>query len=121
MIFFLLTRSATTPPIREKIAEGSLDELLSSKSNGTYVIRFEGNMIGFVNALWAGGELVEQKELPNNRFEVKVAMKEGKTIDDLMQSLLGNVKVESIAEWKPTMQEVFIDLVTASNSKTEES
>jgi ABC-2 type transport system ATP-binding protein len=98
------------------IAEGTIDELLSSKQKGLYVIRFEGNMIGFVTALWAGFELVDQKELAPNKFEVKVALKGESTIDNLMQVLIGNVKVESIAELKPTMQEVFIQLVTESNA-----
>jgi len=95
----------------KKIAEGSISELREARKMGQYMIRFRGNMISFVNALWTGFELVEKKELGDDRFEALLTMRGDSTFEDLLSVLMGQVKIEAAWEALPSMQEVFIDLV----------
>ena len=78
---------------------------------GEFKVRFSGNMIGFVNALWTGFEIVEQKQLPDNRFEVDVKLRNATGINDLMQALMGQVEIESIEVKTPSMHDVFLKAI----------
>lgn len=100
----------------KKVAEGSISELREAQKTGHYSVRFKGNMIAFVNALWTGFELVEKKELGDDRFEALLAMRGGSTFEDLLSVLMGQVKIEAAWEALPSMQEVFIDLVQPEKS-----
>lgn len=94
-----------------KVAEGSISELREAQKKGHYSVRFKGNMISFVNALWTGFELIEKKELGDDRYEVLLAMRGESTFDDLLTVLIGQVKIEAAWESLPSMQDVFINLV----------
>jgi ABC-2 type transport system ATP-binding protein len=100
----------------QKIAEGSISELRESQKTGHYSVRFKGNMISFVNALWTGFELVDKRELGDDRYEVLLAMRGESTFDDLLSVLIGQVKIEAAWESLPSMQDVFINLVQPTNT-----
>jgi ABC-2 type transport system ATP-binding protein len=102
-----------------KILEGRVNELRDEHKTGHYTVRFEGNMIGFVNALWSGFEIMETREFGNNRFEADLAMRGDSSIDNLMSVLMGHVKVEAIFEKLPGMQEVFIQAIQAAQNEEE--
>lgn len=95
----------------KKVAEGSVSDLRDEQKTGHYSVRFKGNMISFVNALWTGFELVDKRELGDDRFEVVLAMRGESTFDDLLSVLIGQVKIEAAWESLPSMQDVFINLV----------
>ena len=97
--------------VSKKVAEGSISNLREKQKTGHYSVRFKGNMISFVNALWTGFELVDKRELGDNRFEVLLAMRGDNTFDDLLNVLIGQVKIEAAWEALPSMQDVFIGLV----------
>ena len=99
-----------------KIAEGSVSELRDAQKTGHYSIRFKGNMISFVNALWTGFELVDKRTLGDDRYEVVLAMRGESTFDDLLSVLIGQVKIEAAWESLPSMQDVFIKLVQPANT-----
>ncbi|PHR32843.1 MAG: ABC transporter ATP-binding protein [Fluviicola sp.] len=99
-----------------KIAEGSVSELRDAQKTGHYSIRFKGNMISFVNALWTGFELVDKRTLGDDRYEVVLAMRGESTFDDLLSVLIGQVKIEAAWESLPSMQDVFIELVQPANT-----
>jgi ABC-2 type transport system ATP-binding protein len=94
----------------ELIASGSISELREAK-NGIYAVRFKGNMISFVNALWTGFEIIDKDVLGDDRFEVRVKMRNDSSFEDLLKVLIGEVKIEAAWEVLPSMQDVFIDLV----------
>lgn len=94
-----------------KVTEGSISELQGAQKMGLYSVRFKGNMIAFVNALWTGFELVEKKEHGDNRFTVSVSMRNDSSFEDLLKVLIGQVQIEAAWEVLPTMQDVFIKLV----------
>lgn len=104
----------------KKIAGGSVSELQDAKKSGQYAIRFRGNMIVFVNALWTGFEVVDKDILGDDRFVVYLKMRGDSTFDDLLKVLIGQVKIEAAWEVRPSMQDVFIDLVTPKNEGSDE-
>jgi ABC-2 type transport system ATP-binding protein len=95
----------------KKIAEGSISELQEAKKAGIYAVKFRGNMIAFVNALWTGFEIIDKDILGDDRFVVRVKMRGENSFEDLLKVLIGQVKIEAAWEVLPSMQDVFIDLV----------
>lgn len=95
----------------KKVLEGNVHEIRSERSGDLYAIRFQGNMIAFVNALWAGYELVRSENVSDNQFVAYVKMRNESTFDDLLKTLIGEIKIE--AAWKvlTSMQEIFIEEV----------
>lgn len=100
----------------KKVAEGSVSELREKQKSGLYTIRFRGNMISFVNALWTGFELVDKRSLGDDRYEAVLSMRGESTFDDLLSVLIGQVKIEAAWETLPSMQDVFIQLVQPTNT-----
>jgi ABC-2 type transport system ATP-binding protein len=94
-----------------KILEGSVSKIKDERKNGTFAIRFRGNMISFVNALWTGFELIDKELLSENRYIAYVKMRQTNDFQDLLKTLLGQVEIEAAWEVSPSMQEIFIDLV----------
>lgn len=95
----------------KKVLEGNVYDLRSQKGEDIYAIRFRGNMIAFVNALWIGFELVGKEELSSDTTVAYVKMRNESTFEDLLRTLLGQVEIE--AAWKvlTSMQEIFIQEV----------
>lgn len=103
-----------------KIAEGSVTELREQRKSGVYAVRFRGNMLSFVNALWTGFEVVDKDVLGNDRYVVRVRMRNESNFEDLLKVLMGQVKIEAAWEMLPDMQEVFISLVQRKEESHEE-
>jgi ABC-2 type transport system ATP-binding protein len=95
----------------KKLAEDSVWNLRDSQKCGEFSIRFSGNMIAFANALWTDFELIDKKELGDGRFLAVVKMRGKNQINDLLNALMGQIKIEAVEERIPTMQEVFMNLI----------
>jgi ABC-2 type transport system ATP-binding protein len=95
----------------KKILEGRISEIQESRKTGEYAVKFRGSMIAFVNALWIGFELVDKEILGDDRFIARVKMRGENNFEDLLRTLLGQVKIEAAWEVLPSMQDVFIDMV----------
>ena len=100
----------------KKIAEGSISELQAEFKSGLYSIRFRGSMIGFVNALWTGFELVDKEILGDDKFVATVKMRRDNSFQDLLKVLIGQIEIEAAWEVLPSMQDVFIRKVSGDNS-----
>jgi len=96
----------------KKLAEDSVWNLRAAQKSGEFSIRFSGNMIAFANALWTDFELIEKNELGDNRFLTVVKMRGNNQINDLLNALMGQIKIEAVEERIPTMQEVFMNLIS---------
>ncbi len=94
-----------------KIAEGKVSTLQEERKDGLYAVRFRGSMIAFVNALWTGFEVVDKDILGDDRFVVRVKMRNNSSFEDLLKVLIGQVNIEAAWEVLPSMQDVFIQLV----------
>lgn len=104
----------------EKLLEGRIDELRESNQDGLYKITFEGNMLSFANALWAGYEIVDKQEIGENRFLVYLKMRRENEVNDLLQTVMEAVKVLSVELVLPSMEKVFVNTINAQNEKTNE-
>jgi ABC-2 type transport system ATP-binding protein len=100
----------------KKIMEGRVSELQDAAKNGEYAVKFRGTMIGFVNALWTGFELIDKEILGDDRFIARVKMRGDNQFEDLLQVLLGQVKIEAAWEVLPSMQELFINAVSENKN-----
>jgi len=95
----------------KKLAEDTVWNLREQHNQGTYLVRFKGNMIGFVNALWTDFELLGHEEIGDNRFLAKLKMRGESNMNDLIRALVGKVDIELIEKKLPSMQEVFVDII----------
>ena len=99
-----------------KMCEGEVIDLRESIKKGHYALRFQGNMIAFVNALWTDFELIDKKELGSNRFEATVSMRSSAEFEDLLKVLIGQVKLEAAWEVMPSMHDVFLTNVQSTET-----
>jgi ABC-2 type transport system ATP-binding protein len=99
----------------KKIAEGTISELQGAQRTGLFAVRFRGNMLTFVNALWTGFEVHDTTEHGDNRYTVRVRLRNESSFDDLLKVLIGQISIEAAWEVLPTMQDVFIKLVTPAD------
>jgi ABC-2 type transport system ATP-binding protein len=102
----------------KKILEGKVSDLQQERKKGDYAVRFRGNMIAFVNALWTGFELVDKEILGDDRFIAKLKMRGENSFEDLLRALIGQVQIEAAWEILPSMQDIFIEMVTAEKEVT---
>ena len=102
----------------KKIAEDRISTLQEERKKGLLAVKFKGNMLSFVNALWTGFEIVDKEELGNDRYVVRVKLRGENNFDDLLKTLIGQIKIEAVWEVTPSMQEVFIDLVQPEMKET---
>jgi ABC-2 type transport system ATP-binding protein len=99
-----------------KVLEGNVKDIRSSYRSLTYQLRFKGEMISFVNALWANFELIE-KSSDNDEHTVSVKLGEGKTLNDLLSTVLPVCQIEEVKEQIPGMNEIFIQAVQQSTQE----
>lgn len=103
----------------KKIMEGRVSELQEAARSGEYAVKFRGSMIAFVNALWTGFELIDKEILGDDRFIARVKMRGENQFEDLLQTLIGQVKIEAAWEVLPSMQELFIEAVSEKEQQSE--
>ncbi len=97
----------------KKILEGSVVQLREDRKDGRYAVKFKGNMLAFTHALWTGFELLDKEELSKDRFIAYVAMRSENNFQDLLKTLIGQIEIEAAWEVLPSMQQIFIELVTS--------
>lgn len=100
----------------EKILDGAITDVKDTYRSNVSEIVFKGNMIAFTNALWTGFELLEKRE-ENGRNIVKVKMLDGNTVNVLLKVLVNEVEVVSVHEVLPSMNDIFIQVVSEKNNE----
>ncbi len=100
----------------KKILDGKVTDLQESAKTGEYAVKFQGNMIAFVNALWTGFEMVDKEVLGADRYLVKLKMRGENNLEDLLKTLLGQIKIEAVWEVLPSMQDIFVNEVQSKNT-----
>lgn len=94
-----------------KVLEGNIDAIRSERGGEIYAVRFKGSMIAFVNALWTGFELVEKEEVNSETFIAYVKLRNDSTFEDLVKTVIDEVKIEGAWKVMTSMQEIFIQEV----------
>ncbi|MCB0477557.1 MAG: ATP-binding cassette domain-containing protein [Crocinitomicaceae bacterium] len=95
----------------EKILDGNVADLKEKVEEKIFSIQFKGIMMAFANALWAGYEIIDKKDLGNERAKVWLRMRQGNKINDLFDTVKNVVEIEAVQEEKPTINEIFIAAV----------
>ncbi len=78
-------------------------------------MEFNGNMIAFANALWAGFELLEREQVEPNHFRSRVKLLGNNTTNNLLSALIPHVEIRSVREIIPSMNDIFIEVVQSQN------
>lgn len=102
----------------KKILEGAVADIRESRKTGEIAIKFRGSMIAFVNALWTNFELVDKEILGDDRFIARLKTRGETNFDDLLRAMMGQVRIEAVWEVLPSMQDIFIELVTTKPEGT---
>lgn len=97
------------------IIEGEITAIKTEMKKAEFLVKFSGSLIGFINSLWTGYELVKKKSIDEKHHEVILKMRHGNQIENLFETIKNDVKIEAIVEKLPTLQEIFIDLVESKN------
>lgn len=101
-----------------KILDGSLADIRQQFRTQTYRIEFKGNLVSFTNALWAGAELIEKKQI-ESQCEVTLRLLGNNTINNLLSAVLPVCEIVSVNEIIPSMNDVFINMVKSNNENAE--
>lgn len=108
----------------EKILDGSVKEIRQQYKSNSFQISFKGNVMGFTNALWSGGEIIDKKSDEDVHTLIIKMLRQTKP-NDLLRAVLDQVEVLSFNEIVPTMNDIFISAVenkqavNTQNSDTE--
>ena len=100
----------------KKILEGKVETIKNKYRADLYEIAFEGNMISFTTALWAGYTLVKHEGEKNN-YKATIKCDGKQSINDLLAVLLPAVKIKSVIEVLPSMHDIFIQKVQEINEQ----
>lgn len=99
----------------EKILDGSVKEIRKMYRTNTFKIAFKGNPLGFTNALWAGGEVLEKTaEEDVHTFVIKLAPNFSSS--NFLQAVLPTCEIVSFNELVPSMNDIFIRKVNEGNA-----
>lgn len=95
----------------KKILDGNVDEIKHQYRSNSYEIVFVGNMIAFSNALWTGFEILSSStEHGKTTVNVK-GTSPNTSVNTLIGALVSQVKIISVNEHTPSMNEIFIQKV----------
>jgi ABC-2 type transport system ATP-binding protein len=98
----------------EKILDGSVKEIRKAFRTHTYKVVFQGNILGFTNALWTGAEIIE-KHSENDVHTVTVKLLNGVTSSQMLRAVLPECEIFSFSEIVPSMNDIFIRKVSEGN------
>ncbi|MGZ3861642.1 MAG: ABC transporter ATP-binding protein [Bacteroidia bacterium] len=91
----------------KKILEGSVKEIRKNYRSNIYDVNFKGNLMGFTNALWSGGEILE-KHSEGDTHDVRIKLLGNNKPNDLVKIILGMGEINSLKEVVPSMNDIFI-------------
>jgi ABC-2 type transport system ATP-binding protein len=90
-----------------KILDGSVKEIRRNFRSNTYDIHFKGNLMGFTNAMWTGGELLDKKS-DGEFHDVRVRLLGNTKPNDLLKAVMPFAEINSLHEVIPSMNDIFI-------------
>jgi len=95
----------------EKVLDGSVKEIRKRFRTNTYTVNFNGTMMGFTNAMWAGAKLIDHKSEDSNTHFAKVQLLAENKPNDLLQAVLPIAQITAFNEVIPSMNDIFIQSV----------
>jgi ABC-2 type transport system ATP-binding protein len=98
----------------KKILEGTVKNIRKKFKTNIYEVRYVGHPIVLANGLWGGYELIKS-ENEDDHLYAKIKIPEGKEPNQLLQSLLSEVQIVGFSEFVPSMNDIFIKVVSDQN------
>jgi ABC-2 type transport system ATP-binding protein len=95
-----------------KILDGPLADIRQQNRTHVYELDFRGSMPAFANALWAGAEIIEQKQ-QGDTHSIQLKLLGGNSANDLFRAILPVCEIVRFSEVIPTMNDIFISTVQA--------
>ncbi len=100
-----------------KVLDGKVSEVKKEFSKNIYNIDFNGNMIGFANALWTNFELIEKESFDANNHRAQVQLLNNNSLNSLLKVLIDNdIDIKQVEEQIPSMSDIFIEVVNQNNN-----
>ncbi|MEI6019997.1 MAG: ATP-binding cassette domain-containing protein [Bacteroidota bacterium] len=99
----------------QKILDGSVKEIRKTFKSNTYNISFKGQAMGFVNALWAGAEVINKRTEDGIHYYTIKALNNLQP-NQLLQAVLPTCELLSFNEVIPSMNDIFIQKVNEGNA-----
>lgn len=100
----------------KKILDGKVSDVKKEFSKNIFDIQFEGNMIGFANALWTNFELIDKKSFDQNNHQASVKLLGNSSLNELLKALIdGGISIKQVTEVIPSMDDIFIEVVNQNN------
>jgi ABC-2 type transport system ATP-binding protein len=99
------------------VVTGQVQTLKNQYNQGMYEVEFKGNMIAFTNALWAGFELVERKQLGNEHFVAYLKMIGNNDLNSMANVTMPFVKLQRMQPVLPTMNDIFLSAVQSGTTE----
>lgn len=104
----------------QKLLEGKIQGLREQYDEGIFNITFKGNMLAFTTALWTGFEIIDKKDHAEDVFSVYIKMRHDNEVNDLLNAVIGQVKIISVEAVLPTMEKVFVKTINAQKEQVNE-
>ena len=99
----------------KKILDGPVKDIRKQFKSNMFEIEFAGSMMGFTNALWTHGKLVDHTVEGENCKALVQLMGETKS-NQLLQAVIPVAEIHSFKEIIPSMNDIFITKVNEGNS-----
>jgi ABC-2 type transport system ATP-binding protein len=96
------------------ILDGEVDEIKTRYKTNLFEISFTGNMEKVTSVLQEKFEILDQRQVKHLNY-IRVKMHEKHSGNELLSELLPYVPIHSFSEVLPSMNEIFINVVEASN------
>ncbi len=100
------------------ILDGSVKDIKNKFRTQTYEVVFDGHGMDLGISLWANFELVSTRDVEGNKV-AHIKLLNGRSLNDLLGSLLPNVYIISVRELVPDMDQIFIEAVQKFNAEHE--
>lgn len=101
------------------VLEGKVKEVKERFKEHVYDVNFKGQMLGFTNALWAGYELIDHREIDNGMRAARIRMLGENKVNDLLTAIMPHAEINEISEVIPTMNDVFIKVVQGEKEEVD--
>ena len=98
----------------KKIVDGAVKEIRKAYKSNIYEIEFTGTMMSFTNSLWTFGKLLEHT-IDGDYCKAQVQLVGNSKSNQLLESVLAAVDIQSYREIVPSMNDIFIAKVNEEN------
>jgi ABC-2 type transport system ATP-binding protein len=99
----------------EKILDGPVKAIRKTYKSNTFKVSFKGNVLGFTNALWTGGEVLEKSTEEEDVHTFVIRLAPHFSSSHFLQAVLPTCEIISFNELIPSMNDIFIMKVNEGN------